>query len=70
MRKIYYAIQNVLQARGVNLIKVISLSLGLAVSIILFTRMAFDLDYDRFYKDPDRLYQIKVVVDVKNIKNE
>jgi putative ABC transport system permease protein len=59
MRKVYYALRQILRASGMNLIKVISLALGLTVSIILFTRIAFDLDYDRFYKDSDRLYQIK-----------
>jgi putative ABC transport system permease protein len=43
-----------------NLIKAVSLALGLTVSIILFTRIAFDLNCDRFYKDSGRLYQIKV----------
>jgi len=60
MKKLYYAIRNILRAQGMNLIKVISLALGLTVSIILFTRIAFELNYDCFYKDPDRLYQIKV----------
>lgn len=60
MKKVYYAILNILRGRGGNLIKIISLALGLTVSIILFTRIAFDLNYDRFYSESEKLYQIKV----------
>ena len=39
-------------------IKVISLGLGLTMSILLFSRVAFEQSYDTCYKDYDDLYQI------------
>lgn len=60
MKQLYYAILNLVHGKEANIIKVISLTLGLAVSIILFTRIAFELNYDSFYRDADNLYQIKV----------
>lgn len=59
MKRFYYAIQTLMHGRRSNIIKVISLTLGLLVSIILFSRVAFELSYDNFYKDVDNLYVIK-----------
>ena len=36
MKQIYYAIQSILHGRGSNVTKVISLSLGLTIGILLF----------------------------------
>lgn len=38
MKELYYVIQTLIHGRGANLIKVISLTLGLTVSILIFTR--------------------------------
>ena len=40
------------------LIKVLSLGVGLAVGIVLVAKVFFELSYDRFYKDVDRVYTI------------
>lgn len=40
------------------LIKVISLGVGLAVGIVLIAKVFFELSYDSFYKDIDRVYTI------------
>ena len=61
MRQIFYAYQNLVRGRGSNVIKVVSLTLGLLISIILFSRVAFELSYDKFYRDVDNLYLIKTV---------
>lgn len=37
MKQIYYVIQTLLRGRGSNIIKVISLGLGLTMSILLFS---------------------------------
>ena len=58
MKQIYYVIRTLLRGRGSNIIKVISLGLGLTMSILLFSRVAFEQSYDTFYKDYDNLYQI------------
>ena len=41
------------------LIKVLSLGVGLAVSIVLIAKVFFELSYDSFYKDVDRVYTIR-----------
>lgn len=38
MKELYYVIQTLIHGRGANLIKVISLTLGLTVSILIFAR--------------------------------
>ena len=58
MKQLYYVIRTLLRGRGSNIIKVISLGLGLTMSILLFSRVAFEQSYDTFYKDYDNLYQI------------
>lgn len=41
------------------LIKVLSLSIGLSVGIALIAKVFFELSYDSFYKDIDRVYTIR-----------
>ena len=41
-----------------NLIKILSLGIGLAIGIVLIAKVCFELSYDSFYKDIDRLYLI------------
>ena len=40
------------------LIKVLSLGVGLAVGIVLISKVFFELSYDSFYKDIDRVHSI------------
>lgn len=42
-----------------TLIKVLSLGIGLAVGIVLIAKVFFELSYDSFYKDIDRVYTIR-----------
>ena len=58
MKQLYYVIRTLLRGRGSNIIKVISLGLGLTMSILLFSRVAFEQSYDTCYKNYDDLYQI------------
>ena len=41
------------------IIKVLSLGVGLAVGIVLIAKVFFELSYDSFYKDIDRVYTIR-----------
>ncbi len=41
------------------LIKVLSLGIGLAIGIVLIAKVCFELSYDSFYKDVDRIYCIR-----------
>ena len=42
-----------------TLIKVLSLGVGLAVGIVLVAKVFYELSYDGFYKDADRIYRIQ-----------
>lgn len=41
-----------------NLIKILSLGIGLAIGIVLIAKVCFELSYESFYKDVDRIYLI------------
>lgn len=41
------------------LLKVLSLGVGLAVGVVLISKVFFELSYDSFYKDIDRVYSIR-----------
>ena len=41
-----------------NIIKILSLGIGLAIGIVLIAKVCFELSYDCFYKDVDRIYLI------------
>lgn len=68
MKQIYYVIQTLLRGRGSNIIKIISLGLSLTMSILLFSRVAYEQSFDTCYKDYDNLYQIWSVFTVKGEK--
>ena len=42
-----------------TLIEILSLGIGLAIGIVLIAKVCFELSYDSFYKDVDRIYLIK-----------
>lgn len=55
MRKLYYTLQTLLRGHSSNAVKLISLTLGLLAGLLLFTQIAYELSYDTFYKNHDRL---------------
>jgi putative ABC transport system permease protein len=59
MKQLYYTFRYLLRGKGSNLIKVISLTLGLVVALILFSKVAFEVSYDKHYPDADRIYRIQ-----------
>lgn len=65
MKQIYYTFRYLLRGKGGNLIKIASLTLGLSVALVLFSQIAFDLSYDKFYTDADQIYRIERVLNMK-----
>lgn len=65
MRQLYYIIQILLRGRGNNIIKLVSLTLGLLICILLFSQVAYELSYDNFYKDSESI----VLLRAQAIKN-
>lgn len=41
------------------LVKVLSLGIGLAIAMILIAKVTFEISYDGFYNDADRIYRIE-----------
>lgn len=70
MKTIYYAIQNIIRGKDSTLIKVVSLSLGLFLSIILFARVAMELSFDTFYQDHEQLYVVQTAWENKDGKGK
>ncbi|MBQ6729208.1 MAG: FtsX-like permease family protein [Bacteroidales bacterium] len=46
-----------------KLIKILSLGIGLAIGIVLIAKVCFELSYDSFYKDVDRIYIIQTGIE-------
>ena len=55
MRQIYYTLCTLLRECGSNIIRVISLSLGLTIGVLLFSQIAFELSYEQCYPEAERL---------------
>lgn len=55
MRQLHYTLRTLIRGRGSNIIKTISLTLGLFVGILLFAKIAFELNYNKDYMEPENL---------------
>lgn len=58
MKQIYYVIQTLIHGKESIPFKVISLALGLGMSILLFARVAYEQSYDTCFRDYNRIYQV------------
>ena len=63
MKTIYYAIQNIIRGKNSTIIKVVSLSLGLFLSIVLFSLVGTELSYDSFYQGYEDIYVVETAWD-------
>jgi putative ABC transport system permease protein len=63
MKSILLAIRNFFHRGNKNIIKVLSLGLGLAVGIILISKVFFESSYENFYPDNDRIYIIASTIE-------
>lgn len=59
MRQIYYSIRTLLRERGSNIIRIISLSLGLTIGILLFSQIAFELSFEKCYPEAEKLALVR-----------
>ena len=48
-----------------NILKVLSLGVGLAIGCILIAKVCFESSFDNFYKDLDRIYLIKAMYSLR-----
>ena len=56
MKQFYYTWQALIRGRSSNVIKVVSLTLGLFVGILLFACVAFQLSFYNFLRQPEQLH--------------
>lgn len=59
MRQLHYTIQILLRGGG-NFIKLMSLTLGLLIGILLFSQIIYELSYENFYHNPDNVVLLRL----------
>ena len=52
------ALRNTFRKTGNNLVKLLSLGVGLTIGLVLIAKILFELSYDSYFPDNDRIYQI------------
>lgn len=68
MKSIRFSLKYLSKARGSNLTRIISLTLGLAVSLLIFSYVSFLLSFNRSFPDKERLYQAWSLYGVQGIE--
>ena len=58
MRNLNIAIRSLFKKGRHNVMKIISLSVGLSVALVMIAKIYFEQSYDTFYPDADRIYRI------------
>lgn len=65
MNNFKLAYRNLFRKKQNTIIKIISLGTGLAVGLVLLSKVSFELNYDDFYPDLERIY----CIETKYVKN-
>ena len=60
------ALRNLAKYRALSAINIFGLSVGLACCILIFLFDQYELSYDRFYRDADRIYRVSLRGVIKN----
>lgn len=60
MRHLYYTLQTLLRGHGGTVEKLVSLTLGLVMGVLIFAQIAYELGFDRFYPNPDTLVMLRM----------
>lgn len=53
-----------------NLVKILSLGIGLAMGLVLISKVCFDLSYDNFYPDAPRIYRLQESLSMETVHLE
>ena len=61
MKNILIAIRSIFKKGRHNVMKIVSLGIGLAVGLVLIAKVYFEQSYDDFYPDRDRVYQVWII---------
>jgi len=52
------AVRNIIKHKGASFLNVLGLSIGIAACILIFLYVQFELSYDRYHKNGERIYRI------------
>lgn len=66
MKNVLIAIRSLFKKGRHNVMKIVSLGVGLAVGLVLIAKVYFEQSYDDFYPDGDRVYQLWTQVERDN----
>ena len=58
MQLFNYSFRYLLKNRGNSLARLLSLSLGMAVALLLFSYVGFNMSFNSFFPDKERIYQV------------
>ena len=58
MQILVYSLRYLLKKRGNSLARVLSLSLGVAVALLVFSYVGLNLSFNNFFPDKDRVFQV------------
>ena len=58
MQLFNYSFRYLLKNRGNSLARLLSLSLGLAVALLVFSYVGFNMSFNSFFPDKERVYQV------------
>jgi putative ABC transport system permease protein len=58
MRKVRFALRNILKDKGLNGINIIGLAIGMMAFLLIFHYIVSETSYDRFFTDSDRLNRL------------
>ncbi|MBQ5751972.1 MAG: ABC transporter permease, partial [Bacteroidaceae bacterium] len=60
MQAINYSLRYLLKRRGNSLARLLSLSLGMAVALLVFSYVGFNISFNSFFPNKERVYQVWV----------
>lgn len=61
MKQLGYVVRYLIKGRGSSLIKIISLTLGLVVGLVLYSQIAFEMSYENFFPGREQIYRLRRV---------
>lgn len=58
MKRISYILHELFKFKGSTLTKIVSLVIGLSVGILTFSYCTFEMTYDNYHREPERIFRI------------
>jgi hypothetical protein len=62
------AIRNILRHKVYSIINIVGLAVGMASTILILLWVQFELSYDRYHENADRIYRLGLKLQTSKIK--